>query len=98
MFEMYAGLYLGIGLIVAGFVFAMFPPVPGYKPSLSLILLAAMTYILLWPFLVLLGVGYLTGQIYCRLFEREKRVTKRAPSSARQLSLSYLYDEAQIRN
>ena len=98
MFQMYAGLYLGIGLIVSGFVFALFPPVPGYKPTLPLILLAAATYILLWPFLVLMGVGYLTGQLYCRLFERDGSLRKRAASSSRQLSLSCLYDEVQARN
>lgn len=97
MFEMYAGLYLGIGLIVAGFVFALFPPVPGYKPSLSLVITAATVYIFLWPFLVLLGLGYLVGQVYCRLFEGDKKVLKRS-TPRRQLSVSYLYDEAQIRN
>ncbi|MCP4190950.1 MAG: hypothetical protein GY768_10020 [Planctomycetaceae bacterium] len=55
--------YVGIGALATGFLFAVFPPVDGYQPSRWLMLLAAFTFVILWPFIGLIGVGYWFGQL-----------------------------------
>ncbi len=97
MFELYVCLYLGVGLIVAGFVFAMFPPVPDHKPGWPVVILGAATYVLLWPFLALLGLGYSIGQACCRMSEQDT-MSGESSATGRRLSLSCFYDESQIRN
>jgi hypothetical protein len=58
--------YLMVGLAAAGFTLAVFPPQAGYRPPWQWVLLAVVSYVLLWPFLVMIGLGYLMGQWYQR--------------------------------
>jgi cation transporter-like permease len=58
--------YLIVGLAAAGFTLAVFPPQAGYRPPLHWVLLAVLSYIVLWPFLAMIGVGYVFGQWYQR--------------------------------
>lgn len=58
--------YLMIGLAAAGFTLAVFPPQAGYRPPWPWVLLAVVSYVLLWPFLVMISLGYLAGQWHQR--------------------------------
>ena len=58
--------YLMLGLAAAGFTLAVFPPQAGYRPPWQWVLLAIVAYVLLWPFLVMIGLGYVIGQRYQR--------------------------------
>jgi len=62
VFALWSFVYLLIGLSVAGFTTGVFPPVRGYRAPIHWRALALMTYVALWPFLVMIGVGYLLGR------------------------------------
>jgi hypothetical protein len=58
--------YLVLGLAAAGFTLAVFPPQAGYRPPLHWLLLAIGSYIILWPFLAMIGLGYAVGRWYSK--------------------------------
>jgi hypothetical protein len=88
-------MYLSVGLVVAGFTVGMFPPSPGYKPPLHIVVSAIAVYALLWPFLILMCLGYLSSRLYCRWLESETVTLRpRAP----QFHYRVLYDDAHSRN
>ena len=62
----FAVAYLCVGIIAAGITFGLFPPYGGYRPSISLLGLAALTYTLLWPVVAMLAVGYQLRRVYDR--------------------------------
>ena len=92
-----AGLYITTGLLVTGFVFALFPPVPGYKPTWTVVALAALTYVLLWPFLGLMGLGYLVGRLYRRKYGDDE-LSVEPLHVPRRLRQRVLFDEAHLQN
>jgi len=86
--------YLMIGLVVTGFVFAVFKPVTGYRRSLRVLLLAGLTHILLWPVMGLLGIGYLIG---C-YFSRPNVSDLGSVDSMRRVRQRILFDKTYSRN
>lgn len=50
--------YAAIGLAAAVTTLRIFPPMEGFRPSLSVRLSAGLVFALLWPFLVLLAAWY----------------------------------------
>ncbi len=58
--------YFVVGLAAAGFTLAIFPPQTGYRPPLQWVVLAVLSYVILWPFLAMIGLGYVIGQWYNR--------------------------------
>jgi hypothetical protein len=66
MWAIVAVAYLVMGLAAAGFTLAVFPPQTGYRPPLQWLVLAIGSYIILWPFLAMIGLGYVVGRWYNR--------------------------------
>lgn len=62
VFALWGFVYLLVGLSVAGFTTGVFPPVSGYRAPMHWRVIALTTYVVLWPFLVMIGVGYLLGR------------------------------------
>jgi hypothetical protein len=56
--------YLVVGLAAAGFTLAVFPPQEGYRPPLLWLILAVVSYVILWPFLAMIGLGFVIGRRY----------------------------------
>jgi hypothetical protein len=56
--------YLVVGFAAAGFTLAVFPPLEGYRPPLPWLILAVVSYVILWPFLAMIGLGYVVGRRY----------------------------------
>jgi hypothetical protein len=82
--------YLVLGLAAAGFTLAIFPPQTGYRPPWCWVFVAVLSYVLLWPFLAMIGVGYVLGQWYQR--PRVIRTAVIRPSRHRHLYRA-LYEE-----
>ena len=86
--------YLMIGLIVAGFVFVVFKPTPGYRPGFLILVLAGLIHILLWPVMGVLGISYLIGCYFNRPnFDDLSRV-----DSMRRFRQRILFDKTYLRN
>ena len=66
MWSLIAIVYLVFGLAAAGFTLAVFPPQSGYRPPFRWIALAMFSYVMLWPFLAMIALGYAMGQWYRR--------------------------------
>jgi hypothetical protein len=72
--------YLTVGLAAAIVTLAVFRPLPGHRPRLWLLGLALLTFTLLWPFLLSMGLVYLLLITYDAI--RFKRPVK-APAAVR---------------
>jgi len=84
--------YLTLGLVSAGFTLAIFQPQPGFRPPALLWVLAIVAYVLLWPFLWMIGIGYWIGAICSAVQRSREHAAPRAPRRARFLYRS-LYEE-----
>ena len=71
MWNVYLLIYLGLGLVAAGFTLAVFPPHADYRPPIGLLVAAVVAYIVLWPFLAMIGIGYLIGAA-CRAMQSSR--------------------------
>ncbi len=88
-------IYLGIGLVAAGFTIAVFPPRPGYHPPIGTCILAVSSFILFWPMLVLMALGYWCGRLYRRWSGEEPSTP--VVSSPRP-HYRVLYDDLKVRS
>ena len=52
--------YVLVGAVVSFTTLRIFPPMEGFKPSLTVRFSAGLVFAVLWPFLVLLAAWYLT--------------------------------------
>ncbi|MDG2384059.1 MAG: hypothetical protein P8N76_20470 [Pirellulaceae bacterium] len=86
--------YALVGSLVTGFLFALFPPVSGYRPSRSMTILAAFTFVLLWPFLGLMAMGYLIG----RVSRQSRSENPGPPRPTLNMQRRFLYDESHLQN
>lgn len=50
--------YAVLGMITAVVTIRVFPPMEGFRPGLSTLLLACSVFVVLWPVLVLLALWY----------------------------------------
>ena len=90
MWACYTCGYLAIGLVFAGFVLAAAPE-PGFRPALRWVLAAVFCFTLLWPFLAMLGLGYLLGRWYNQpAVDRRESIR---PKPARRFTYGKLFDE-----
>ena len=55
----YLCLYVAVGFVAALITMLVFPPMEGFRPKLSLRVLAICVFTALWPVLVLLAAWYL---------------------------------------
>jgi uncharacterized membrane protein len=92
MWGFIAASYLGVGLAAAGFTLAVFPPQTGYRPPLHWVVLAVVSYVVLWPFLAMIGLGYIVGQWYHRPAPRRRSIVRAAGMRQRPLYRT-LYEE-----
>jgi hypothetical protein len=83
--------YLVVGLAAAGFTLAVFPPQPGYRPPLKWLVLAVGSYIILWPFLALIGFGYTVGRWYNHTADESTPMVR--PSQSNRPLYRTLYEE-----
>ena len=78
-FMQFVLIYFLCGFVSASIMFILFPPAPGYRPSLFIQIAAATTFTVLWPILWLLSICFFIGVAY-RFWTGESRS---APSRIR---------------
>ncbi len=85
--------YLAVGFAAAGFTFAVFPPHGGYEPPRSVVLLAVFTYVAIWPFLLMIAVGYLLGLFLTPLPDRPVSSARLRSGNSKRFVYRSLYEE-----
>jgi hypothetical protein len=68
--------YLLAGMITAGVTLTVFPPVEGFHPRPGIIVLALITFTLLWPVLVGLALWYALVS-----YSRRRELADRPPAA-----------------
>ena len=79
MFWPFATFYLIAGIITAAVTIRVFPPMEGFRPRLSLLLLAITVFVLFWPVLVLLAMWYHFTAFLQRSRRRKAKIKTNAP-------------------
>ena len=86
MLDIYLTTYGLIGLVTAITTMRVFPPMEGFKPGLSMRLIAILVFTTLWPILISLAVWYMMLGYLGRNREEIVNSTSREFASAETLS------------
>ena len=95
--QLVAAAYLLIGCLISICMFRLFPPVKGYRPPGLVRITAFLVYVVLWPFILLLGVVFGVGT-WCRHQSGEESLPGNHRLARHRWHFSAAYNDIQGRN